>query len=64
MQMFYRCVVQDGVHVTPAGGAGEGVPRGALSRRVRARDARDEDGASRGPDTGETRPLPRIDTRL
>lgn len=47
------CCVQDGVHLPPAGGAGEGLPGGSLPRRVRPGDAGHEDGAARGQDTGE-----------
>lgn len=56
-----RCLMvfsgpQDGVHLPPAGGAGEGVSRGPLPRRLRPRDARHEDGAARGQNTGEQGP--------
>ena len=46
--------MQDGVHLPPAGGAGESFSRGSLSRCLRPRDARHEDRAARGQDTGET----------
>lgn len=46
--------LQDRVHVPPAGGAGESFPRGSLPRRLRPRDARHEDGAARGQNTGGT----------
>lgn len=43
---------QDGVHLSPAGGARKSLPRGALSRCVCPGDVGHEDGTAGRPDTG------------
>jgi len=55
-ELTFLSLPQDGVHLPPAGGARESFPGGALPRRVRAGDARHEDGAARGQNSGSVRP--------
>lgn len=52
---FAVICVQDHLHLPSAGGAGESVQRGSLSRCLRQRDALHEDGAARGQNTGVCR---------
>lgn len=58
--MIHVLVLQDGFHVPSTGGAGEGLPGGTLSWRVRAGDARHEDGAAWGQNTGDVINIPSL----